>query len=175
MVREAWDWNPAKIEHVYNAYLGGPAKLFNQSAKMAEMTIEAANDIINGKEFKEAIQNYDSRYMPVIYQFRVNTYGSSLERYWYDQLETMGVYESGLSKADRRGEYDQYGDMLRSDLHKKFEQYQVASELIDMFREMMDSVDKDSPEYKEYEKKIRDVMKNYREKVDSLEKEINNK
>ena len=175
MVREAWDWNPAKIEHVYNAYLGGPAKLFNQSAKMAEMTIEAANDIINGKEFKEAIQNYDSRYMPVIYQFRVNTYGSSLERYWYDQLETMGVYESGLSKADRRGEYDQYGDMLRSDLHKKFEQHQVASELIDMFREMMDNVDKDSPEYKEYEKKIRDVMKNYREKVDSLEKEINNK
>jgi len=88
-------------------------------------------------------------------------------------METMSVYESNLSKSKKRMEFENMGEMYESPIHVKYEQYRVAKKLVSMYKEIMEnSGGITTDEYKQAEKEMQNVMKQYKKQAESLEAEL---
>ena len=131
------NWNPAKVEHLFESYFGGMATTINQTGKTLSASIKS---IIDGEKNDELIV----RNMPVINRFVSDakddrtSFGKINTKYFelYNQYEETKKNLNGYIKEASTGNIDylkKLSELQNSkeyEVYKVFEQYQKQIERI---------------------------------------------
>lgn len=167
------NWNPAKVEHLFESYFGGMAKTFNQTAKTLAGGVES---VLQGEK-SDDLQWYST---PVLNRF-VNdasddrsAFSKVNERYYrlYDLYEEVGKELRGYGREAARGDLD-YLDKLnrlyQSDDYKKYLIFKRNKRIIDRIRDMEKKLPEEATKEKEeLQKKVAEMKRSLLEQIDNL-------
>ena len=167
------NWNPAKVEHLFESYFGGMAKTFNQAAKTLAGGVES---VINGEK-SDNLQWYST---PVLNRFfndasdDRSAFSKVNERYYklYDLYEEVGKELRGYGREAARGDLD-YLDKLnrlyQSDDYKKYLIFKRNKRIIDRIRDMEKKLPEEATKEKEeLQKKVAEMKRSLLEQIDNL-------
>ncbi len=147
------NWNPAKIEHLFESYFGGMAKTINQTAKTLVGGVES---VIEG----EIDDNIQWRNTPVANRF-VNdagddrsSFGKINQRYYrlYDLYDDVGKNLRGYSKEVAKGNLDYLNKLEKlyeSDDYKVYMKFKENKRQVDKIKK----IEEELPESLDTEKK----------------------
>lgn len=167
------NWNPAKVEHLFESYFGGMAKTFNQTAKTLAGGVES---VLQGEK-SDDLQWYST---PVLNRF-VNdasddrsAFSKVNERYYrlYDLYEEVGKELRGYGREAARGDLD-YLDKLnrlyQSDDYKKYLIFKGNKRIIDRIRDMEKRLPEESTKEKEdLQKRVAEMKRSLLEQIDGI-------
>lgn len=167
------NWNPAKVEHLFESYFGGMAKTFNQTAKTLAGGVES---VLQGEK-SDDLQWYST---PVLNRF-VNdasddrsAFSKVNERYYklYDLYEEVGKELRGYGREAARGDLD-YLDKLnrlyQSDDYKKYLIFKRNKRTIDRIRNMEKKLPEEATKEKEeLQKKVAEMKHSLLEQIDNI-------
>jgi len=167
------NWNPAKVEHLFESYFGGMAKTFNQAAKTLAGGVES---VINGEK-SDNLQWYST---PVLNRFfndasdDRSAFSKVNERYYklYDLYEEVVKELRGYGREAARGDLD-YLDKLnrlyQSDDYKKYLIFKRNKRIIDRIRDMEKKLPEEATKEKEeLQKKVAEMKRSLLEQIDNL-------
>ena len=168
------NWNPAKVEHLFESYFGGMAKTFNQTLK----TLLGGVESVSKGEWSDNLQLYNT---PVLNRFfndasdDRSAFSKVNERYYrlYDLYEEVGKELRGYGREAARGDLD-YLDKLnrlyRSDDYKKYSIFKRNKRIIDRIRDMEKRLPEEATKEKEeLQKKVAEMKRSLLEQIDNLE------
>lgn len=167
------NWNPAKVEHLFESYFGGMAKTFNQAAKTLAGGVES---VLQGEK-SDDLQWYNT---PVLNRF-INdasddrsAFSNVNERYYrlYDLYEEVGKELRGYGREAARGDLD-YLDKLnrlyQSDDYKKYLIFKGNKRIIDRIRDMEKRLPEESTKEKEdLQKRVAEMKRSLLEQIDGI-------
>ena len=167
------NWNPAKVEHLFESYFGGMAKTFNQAAKTLAGGVES---VLQGEK-SDDLQWYNT---PVLNRF-INdasddrsAFSKVNERYYrlYDLYEEVGKELRGYGREAARGDLD-YLDKLnrlyQSDDYKKYLIFKGNKRIIDRIRDMEKRLPEESTKEKEdLQKRVAEMKRSLLEQIDGI-------
>ena len=167
------NWNPAKVEHLFESYFGGMAKTFNQAAKTLADGVES---VLQGEK-SDDLQWYNT---PVLNRF-INdasddrsAFSNVNERYYrlYDLYEEVGKELRGYGREAARGDLD-YLDKLnrlyQSDDYKKYLIFKGNKRIIDRIRDMEKRLPEESTKEKEdLQKRVAEMKRSLLEQIDGI-------
>ena len=168
------NWNPAKVEHLFESYFGGMAKTFNQTAKTLAGGVES---VLQGEK-SDDLQWYST---PVLNRF-VNdasddrsAFSNVNERYYrlYDLYEEVGKELRGYGREAARGDLDyldKQNRLYQSDDYKKYLIFKRNKRIIDRIRDMEKRLPEEATKEKEeLQKKVAEMKRSLLEQIDNLE------
>lgn len=167
------NWNPAKVEHLFESYFGGMAKTFNQAAKTLAGGVES---VLQGEK-SDDLQWYNT---PVLNRF-INdasddrsAFSNVNERYYrlYDLYEEVGKELRGYGREAARGDLD-YLDKLnrlyQSDDYKKYLIFKGNKRIIDRIWDMEKRLPEESTKEKEdLQKRVAEMKRSLLEQIDGI-------
>lgn len=169
------NWNPAKVEHLFESYFGGMAKTFNQAAKTLAGGVES---VIEGEK-SDRLQWYST---PVLNRF-INdasddrsSYSKVNQRYYqlYDLYEEVQKLSRGYSNEVLRGNLDyleKLNALYRSDDYKKYLIFKSNKRAIDRIRNIEKRLPEESGgQRKKLQEETNKLKRQLLEMVDKLEK-----
>ena len=167
------NWNPAKVEHLFESYFGGMAKTFNQTAKTLAGGVES---VLQGEK-SDDLQWYST---PVLNRF-VNdasddrsAFSKVNERYYklYDLYEEVGKELRGYGREAARGDLDyldKQNRLYQSDDYKKYLIFKRNKRIIDRIRDMEKRLPEEATKEKEeLQKKVAEMKRSLLEQIDNL-------
>ena len=167
------NWNPAKVEHLFESYFGGMAKTFNQTLK----TLLGGVESVSKGEWSDNLQLYNT---PVLNRFfndasdDRSAFSKVNERYYklYDLYEEVGKELRGYGREAARGDLD-YLDKLnrlyQSDDYKKYLIFKRNKRIIDRIRDMEKKLPEEATKEKEeLQKKVAAMKRSLLEQIDNL-------
>ena len=167
------NWNPAKVEHLFESYFGGMAKTFNQTLK----TLLGGVESVSKGEWSDNLQLYNT---PVLNRFfndasdDRSAFSKVNERYYrlYDLYEEVGKELRGYGREAARGDLD-YLDKLnrlyQSDDYKKYLIFKRNKRIIDRIRDMEKKLPEEATKEKEeLQKKVAEMKRSLLEQIDNL-------
>lgn len=129
------DFNPAKVEHLFESYFGGMAKFLNQAGKTIYY---GSKSLIEG----EKDDNLIMRNVPALNRF-VNTVDernafSGINTEYFnlrDEMEQFKYELNGVKKNFRKNP-EEYRQMVRSDMFQKYMKYKPYQKKLDKLYQM---------------------------------------
>lgn len=167
------NWNPAKVEHLFESYFGGMAKTFNQAAKTLAGGVES---VINGEK-SDNLQWYST---PVLNRFfndasdDRSAFSKVNERYYklYDLYEEVVKELRGYGREAARGDLDyldKQNRLYQSDDYKKYLIFKRNKRIIDRIRDMEKKLPEEATKEKEeLQKKVAEMKRSLLEQIDNL-------
>ena len=173
MMEPIMNWNPAKVEHLFESYFGGMAKTFNQTAKTLAGGVES---VLQGEK-SDDLQWYST---PVLNRF-INdasddrsSFSKLNERYYklYDLYEEVGKELRGYGREAAHGDLD-YLDKLnrlyKSDDYKKYLIFKRNKRVIDRIRKLEKNLPEESTKEKEdLQKRVAEMKRSLLEQIDGI-------
>lgn len=169
------NWNPTKVEHLFESYFGGMAKTFNQTAKTLAGGVES---VIEGEK-SDRLQWYST---PVLNRF-INdasddrsSYSKVNQRYYqlFDLYEEVQKLSRGYSNEVLRGNLDyleKLNALYRSDDYKKYLIFKSNKRAIDRIRNIEKRLPEESGgQRKKLQEETNKLKRQLLEMVDKLEK-----
>lgn len=124
------DFNPAKVEHLFESYFGGMAKTFNQAGKTIYY---GSKSLMEG----EKDDNLIMRNVPIANRF-VNTVDernsfSGINREYFSLRDEMEQFKYELNgvKKNYRNSPEEYKELIRSDMFRKYMKYKPYQDRLD--------------------------------------------
>lgn len=129
------DFNPAKVENLFESYFGGMAKFLNQAGKTIYY---GSKSLVEG----EKDDNLIMRNVPALNRF-VNTVDernafSGINTEYFnlrDEMEQFKYELNGVKKNFRKNP-DEYRQMVRSDMFQKYMKYRPYQKILDKLYQM---------------------------------------
>lgn len=129
------DFNPAKVEHLFESYFGGMAKTFNQAGKTIYY---GSKSLMEG----EKDDNLIMRNVPIANRF-VNTVDernsfSGINREYFSLRDEMEQFKYELNgvKKNYRNNPEEYKELIRSDMFRKYMKYKPYQDRLDRLYQM---------------------------------------
>lgn len=129
------DFNPAKVEHLFESYFGGMAKTFNQAGKTIYY---GSKSLMEG----EKDDNLIMRNVPIANRF-VNTVDernsfSGINREYFSLRDEMEQFKYELNgvKKNYRNSPEEYKELIRSDMFRKYMKYKPYQDRLDRLYQM---------------------------------------
>lgn len=129
------DFNPAKIENLFESYFGGMEKFLNQAGKTIYY---GSKSLIEG----EKDDNLIMRNVPVLNRFGTtvderNAFSGINTEYFKlrDEMDQFKYELNGVKKNFRKNP-DEYRQMLRSDMFQKYMKYRPYQKILDKLYQM---------------------------------------
>lgn len=129
------DFNPAKVEHLFESYFGGMAKAFNQAGKTIYY---GSKSLMEG----EKDDNLIMRNVPIANRF-VNTVDernsfSGINREYFSLRDEMEQFKYELNgvKKNYRNSPEEYKELIRSDMFRKYMKYKPYQDRLDRLYQM---------------------------------------
>ncbi len=168
------NWNPAKVEHLFESYFGGMAKTINQTAKTLAAGVESVQD----GEKSDNLQWYST---PVLNRF-VNdagddrsAYSKLNQRYYklYDLYEEVQKLNRGYANEVARGNMDYLDKLVRLQQSRDFKVFQLfrsSKRAIDRIRDIEKRLPEEGSEQrsKELQEETSKIKRMLLERVDEL-------
>jgi hypothetical protein len=117
------DLSPHSIEHLFSSYLGGTGMFFNNLYKTTENVLEVGNQLTQGTELKEAVQEIDLNSVPVFRRFVRQAWGDPLVSKFYDtkrdyerKIKIMKSHKDNITDPERRSEYIEMTKEIMGDI-----------------------------------------------------------
>lgn len=156
------DFNPAKVENLFESYFGGMAKFLNQSGKTIYY---GAKSLAEG----EMDENLVARNVPIVNRFynkvddRNAFYGINTEYFnLRDEMEQF-KYELNGVKRNYRNNPEEYRQIVSSDMFRKYMKYKPYQDRLDRLYKMVKELEG------EERKQVEDmIIETRRELVNSL-------
>ncbi|MCK5136629.1 MAG: hypothetical protein KAR19_12625 [Bacteroidales bacterium] len=102
-VSEIFDWNPSKIEHMFEYLFAGRGRFWNNTLKTSTGILEGARDVIEGdKGIEKILSNVNPNTVPVFRRLYVQSWQNSVYTRYYDLLNYMDEYEAALNTESRK-------------------------------------------------------------------------
>ena len=169
------NWNPAKVEHLFESYFGGMAKTINQAAKTLTGGVES---VIDGEK-SDDLQWYST---PVLNRF-INdasddrsAYSKLNQRYYklYDLYDEVQKLNRGYANEVARGNMDYLDKLVRLQQSRDFKVYQLfrrSKRAIDRIRDIEKHLPEEGSEQrrKELQEETNRLKRQLLERVDELE------
>lgn len=168
------NWNPAKVEHLFESYFGGMAKTFNQAAKTLAGGVESAID----GEKSDKLQWYST---PVLNRF-VNdasddrsSYSKVNQRYYqlYNLYDEVQKLIRGYANDAARGNLnylEKLNELYQSKDYKKYLIFKSNKRAIDRIRDIEKRLPEESSEQrKKLQEETNKLKRQLLEMVDKLE------
>lgn len=148
------DFNPAKLEHVGEVYLGGPWKFLNNAGKTIYYTGES---LIEGEKSDDLVLSN----IPILRRFLATpderTSFSGLNERYYDLVDEMEQFKYELDGVKRSIKDDpekytwQYEELMKSDDYKKYKVYEGYRNALDNLYKISKSVsDEEKKQIEDY-------------------------
>ena len=129
------DFNPAKVENLFESYFGGMAKFLNQAGKTIYY---GSKSLIEG----EKDDNLIMRNVPVLNRFGTtvderNAFSGINTEYFKlrDEMDQFKYELNGVKKNFRKNP-DEYRQMVRSDMFQKYMKYRPYQKILDKLYQM---------------------------------------
>lgn len=129
------DFNPAKVENLFESYFGGMAKFLNQAGKTIYY---GSKSLIEG----EKDDNLIIRNVPVLNRFGTtvderNAFSGINTEYFKlrDEMDQFKYELNGVKKNFRKNP-DEYRQMVRSDMFQKYMKYRPYQKILDKLYQM---------------------------------------
>lgn len=129
------DFNPAKVEHLFESYFGGMAKTFNQAGKTIYY---GSKSLMEG----EKDDNLIMRNVPIANRF-FNTVDernsfSGINREYFSLRDEMEQFKYELNgvKKNYRNNPEEYKELIRSDMFRKYMKYKPYQDRLDRLYQM---------------------------------------
>ena len=169
------NWNPAKVEHLFESYFGGMAKTFNQTVKTLIGGVKSAME----GEWSDDLQLYST---PVLNRF-INdasddrsAYSKLNQRYYklYDLYDEVQKLNRGYANEVARGNMDYLDKLVRLQQSRDFKVYQLfrrSKRAIDRIRDIEKHLPEEGSEQrrKELQEETNRLKRQLLERVDELE------
>ena len=169
------NWNPAKVEHLFESYFGGMAKTINQAGKTLVAGVES---VIDGEK-SDDLQWYST---PVLNRF-INdasddrsAYSKLNQRYYkfYDLYDEVQKLNRGYANEVARGNMDYLDKLVRLQQSRDFKVYQLfrrSKRAIDRIRDIEKHLPEEGSEQrrKELQEETNRLKRQLLERVDELE------
>ena len=169
------NWNPAKVEHLFESYFGGMAKTVNQTVKTLIGGVKSAME----GEWSDDLQWYST---PVLNRF-VNdasddrsAYSKLNQRYYklYDLYDEVQKLNRGYANEVARGNMDYLDKLVRLQQSRDFKVYQLfrrSKRSIDRIRDIEKHLPEEGSEQrrKELQEETNRLKRQLLERVDELE------
>ena len=168
------NWNPAKVEHLFESYFGGMAKTFNQAAKTLAGGVES---VIEGEK-SDDLQWYST---PVLNRF-VNdasddrsSYSKVNQRYYqlynlYDEVQKLSRDYANEAARGNLDYLEKLNELYRSDDYKKYLIFKSNKRAIDRIRDIEKHLPEESSEQrKKLQEETNKLKLQLLEMVDKLE------
>ena len=169
------NWNPAKVEHLFESYFGGMAKTFNQTIKTLIGGVKSAME----GEWSDDLQWYST---PVLNRF-INdasddrsAYSKLNQRYYklYDLYDEVQKLNRGYANEVARGNMDYLDKLVRLQQSRDFKVYQLfrrSKRSIDRIRDIEKHLPEEGSEQrrKELQEETNRLKRQLLERVDELE------
>lgn len=169
------NWNPAKVEHLFESYFGGMAKTFNQTIKTLIGGVKSAME----GEWSDDLQLYST---PVLNRF-INdaaddrsAYSKLNQRYYklYDLYDEVQKLNRGYANEVTRGNMDYLDKLVRLQQSRDFKVYQLfrhSKRAIDRIRDIEKHLPEEGSEQrrKELQEETNRLKRQLLERVDELE------
>ena len=169
------NWNPAKVEHLFESYFGGMAKTINQAAKTLTGGVES---VIDGEK-SDDLQWYST---PVLNRF-INdasddrsAYSKLNQRYYklYDLYDEVQKLNRGYANEVARGNMDYLDKLVRLQQSRDFKVFQLfrsSKRAIDRIRDIEKHLPEEGSEQrrKELQEETNRLKRQLLERVDELE------
>ena len=168
------NWNPAKVEHLFESYFGGMAKTINQTAKTLAAGVES---VLEGEK-NDDLQWYST---PVLNRF-VNdasddrsAYSKLNQRYYklYDLYDEVQKLNRGYANEVGRGNLDYLDKLVRLQQSRDFKVFQLfrsSKRAIDRIRDIEKRLPEEGSEQrrKELQQETNRLKRLLLERVDAL-------
>lgn len=169
------NWNPAKVEHLFESYFGGMAKTFNQTVKTLIGGVKSAME----GEWSDDLQLYST---PVLNRF-INdasddrsAYSKLNQRYYklYDLYDEVQKLNRGYANEVARGNMDYLDKLVRLQQSRDFKVFQLfrsSKRAIDRIRDIEKHLPEEGSEQrrKELQEETNRLKRQLLERVDELE------
>jgi hypothetical protein len=128
-VKDRYDWNPSKAEHMLFYYLGGRGQFWNDVIKTTAGVLEGVKDVTtNDKEFHQVLESVDANSMPVLRRLYRTPWTKNYIREYYQIRDDVEAFENLRKQLRENGRYEEYITlsqneelMIKSRMFKKFE------------------------------------------------------
>jgi hypothetical protein len=107
-VSEIFDWNPSKIEHIFEGYLGGVGRFMTDVVKTSTSIIEASHSVaMEDQSVKDAIiESIDVNFIPVARRLYQSPWGNSAVRKYYVIKDEVEKFDFDMSQTKKAGDFD---------------------------------------------------------------------
>ena len=135
-VPEIFDWNPSKVEHIFEGYLGGVGRFATDIIKTSTGIIEAAHTVVTeDKAMKDAIsESMNVNFLPVVRRLYQSPWGDSAVKKYYVIRDEVETYDFMVNQAKKELDVDLMESLMND------EELKTKSMIFNATKKSMDKI-----------------------------------